>query len=163
MSLGPRALGGAAGPAHWRGSEREGPRRRAGSCGTICYAGGGARPSVCLQTRLCVQEKQGSSSRRGGCCQPGRRGRRGPGVGDVGGDRYAEGAASLSAPPSTCPLLPAPQPTRKGSRSRPPTPTTSRGTLSRPWEQQYPRKSASRIKGGDAHSGILLSYFSLTE
>nr|CAI9698672.1 unnamed protein product [Rangifer tarandus platyrhynchus] len=52
-------------------------------------------------------------------CQPGRRGRRGPGVGDIDRDWYAEGAASLSAPPSTRPLLPAPQPTRKGSRSTP--------------------------------------------
>ena len=47
-----------------------------------------------------------------------------------------------------------------------PPPLTSRigsGTLSKPWEQQYPRKSASRIKGGDAHSGILSSYCSVTE
>lgn len=146
VSLGPRALGGAAGPAHWRGSEREGPPGRAGSCGTICYAGGGARPSVCLQTRLCAQEKQGPSSRRVAPLPAQEEGSSG-----ARGWRHRQGlVCGGRSQPVRSPLhtsTPAGAPTHpQRLEVHAPPPLTSRGTLSRPWEQQYPRKTASRMK-----------------
>lgn len=92
-------------------SQPRGRDRRAGSCGAICCAGGGTRPSVCLQTRLCVREKHRSASRSAAAAASpgGGAPRRGTGM------RTAERvsirpAAPHPPPPPPPPLPPALQP-----------------------------------------------------
>ena len=158
----------AAAPAGALAGQREGGTVRAGGQLRNHLLCGRRRPPQCLFTTqaLRARETRLFFQSRGGRCQPVRRGCRGPGVGDKRQGPVRGGRSQPVRSPFHM-STPAGAPTHQQRLEvQAPPPLTSRigsGTLSKPWEQQYSRKSASRIKGGDAHSGILLSYCSVTE